>query len=51
MIKALRRRLMFIMMLSFTLVILSLIAFTVIVPETQKKNEIRRSLEIGRAHV
>ena len=36
---------MFIMMLSFTLVILSLIAFTVIVPETQKKNEIRRSLE------
>ncbi len=45
MIKALRRKLIFLMMLSFTLVILSLIAFTVIVPGTQKKNEIRRSLE------
>ncbi len=45
MIKALRRKLIFLMMLSFTLVILSLTAFTVIVPGTQKKNEIRRSLE------
>lgn len=45
MIKALRRKLLIVMMTSFTLIILFLIAFIVVVPETQKRGEIRRSLE------
>lgn len=45
MIKTLRRKLLFLMMTGFTLIILFLIAFIVGVPERQKKNEIRRSLE------
>lgn len=45
MIRELKRRLMSVMMVSFTLIIVALIAFVVFVPETQKKSEIRRSLE------
>lgn len=45
MIKALRQKLIFFMMLSFTFVIVTLIALIVVVPEEQKKNEIRHSLE------
>lgn len=45
MIRELRRKLITLMMVSFTLIIVLLVAVIVVVPETQKKNEIRRSLE------
>ncbi len=45
MIKALKRKLILIMMLSFTLAIITLLVLMVFVPESQKKNEIRHSLE------
>lgn len=45
MIKELRRKLLVFMMVAFTLIIVMLVAVIVVVPETQKKSEIRRSLE------
>lgn len=45
MIKELRRKLLAFMMVAFTLIIVMLVAIIVVVPETQKKSEIRRSLE------
>lgn len=45
MIKSLKRKLILFMMLSFTVVIIMLVAMIVVLPENQKKNEIRHSLE------
>ncbi len=45
MIKELRRRLMLVMIISFTVIVASLVTVIVVVPESQKRREIREALE------
>ena len=45
MIKELRRRLMLVMLISFTVIVISLVSVIVVVPDSQKRREIRQTLE------